>query len=287
MSSNTVVDSIAKARLVNKEAICEGSDTNKNYKAEWKKFKKFCQTHPEATIGSPWLTRDNIDLYFSVEVAMTRTGNRNSLRRIVWALQWFADHDEHLGESFDVESSAVNESIDSIVAQGKTSSNPGSDPHYGLKDALSLNDRLNIMRYIYRNRRDWADASVNFVYGHNGAVRGASNRSLLLSDLNMSWSFGPEPEGPLSRALLLVIRKGGAHKDRHEQDKQICFWRHRNYLLCSVFATAAHIITKLQGLDLEFKQPDKSKRPKWWDIPFLEWEKYNGKLLRDSDFYFN
>ena len=80
------------------------------------------------------------------------------------------------------------------------------------------------MHYVYGQCSDWADASVNFAYGHNGAIRGASNRKLSFSDLNISYAFGPEREGPLQRALMIVIRQGDCHKDRHESDQQVCFW---------------------------------------------------------------
>ena len=192
------------------------------------------------------------------------------------ALQWFANNEEFPRGNYKVESPICLEAISSIVAIGRSAANPGSDPHVGLKDALSLQDREKIMRYIYSSRHDWAAASVNFCYGHNGAVRGASNRTLTFSDLNMSFGFGPERIGNLTKAFMLVIRKGKKHKDRHESDKQVCFWRHRNYLLCSVFATAAHIIFKLQGAEIDFLKPNKNFRPKWWDIPFLDWEKYSG-----------
>jgi hypothetical protein len=46
---------------------------------------------------------------------------------------------------------------------------------------------------------------VNFTWGLNVAVHGHSNRKMTYCDLNMSSGFGVEEDGPLSRALLLVL----------------------------------------------------------------------------------
>jgi hypothetical protein len=94
-------------------------------------------------------------------------------------------------------------------------------------------------------------ASVNFTWGQNGAVCGASNRKLTLCDLDLSYGFGPKQDGPLGCAFLLVIRKGKLHKDRHKTDKQVCCWHHKQ--LCSIFITAAYVIWNLtQRLDISF-----------------------------------
>ena len=212
-------------------------------------------------------------------VAVTPNGNHNSMKQIVQALQWFANHNKHTGGTFSVDSPVVEEAINSIAvghnSNGGTG-NPSSGPCLGLKDALSWDDRLRMMRYIYGHRADWAAASVSFVYGHNGAVRGASNRSLVLSDLNLSYAFGPDRTSKHMCCLLVVIRKEDVHKDHHDNDRQVAFWRHRDYLLCSVFATAAHILTKLQRLELKFLQPNRRIRPNWMKIPFMDWDNYDG-----------
>jgi hypothetical protein len=114
-------------------------------------------------------------------------------------------------------------------------------------------DKVCMMEYLYHHCNDWGAASVNFTWGINGAVRGASNRKLTLCDLNLSHGYGPERDGPLSRALLLVLCKGGIHKDQHKTDKQVCTWHHINYLLWHVFSTASYVIWSLtQKPDVSF-----------------------------------
>jgi hypothetical protein len=48
--------------------------------------------------------------------------------------------------------------------------------------------------------------------GYNSAAsRGASSHVFEAADLNLSRGFGPERSGPLSRALMLVLRRGDVH----------------------------------------------------------------------------
>ena len=83
----------------------------------------------------------------------------------------------------------------------------------------------------------------------------------------------------MSRALLMVIRKGDIHKDRKDVDNQIGCWRHKEYVLCSVFATAAHVVWTLSQNDtINFDHAQKKERAPWWDIPLIDWEEYGGKF---------
>ena len=121
------------------------------------------------------------------------------------------------------------------------------------------------MTYIYNHRPDWGPASICFTWGMNAGLRGASNRSLTLSDVNMSYGFAPACAS-LGRddgnrgALIFIIRSGDLHKDRHDTDQQVAVWRHRRYRECAVFATAAHLIWSLSvNHDINFKQPNKKQ----------------------------
>jgi hypothetical protein len=135
------------------------------------------------------------------------------------------------------------------------------------------------MSYIYSSRADWGPASFSYAWGLNATVRGASNHNLVMADLNMSYAFGPDPDGACARAVLLVLRKGDIHKDRYDTDKQVCCWRHKDPVLCSIGATARHFIWCLKQLGdrINFYHEDKTKRASWWDIPLIDWNKYKGK----------
>jgi hypothetical protein len=274
---------LAAHRASNVARIRDNTVCDKAYTSEYNRYCSWVAKQPELhTSMAPFITRTNIDHYFT-RVISRRLGVRNTVRRCVSALQWYASHREHIGvdPAFVVDSPDVEEAMRAqkihMMSFGSEASG-GSDPHKGLKDILPLSEKLLIMRYIYRSRKnDWGAASVNFAWGQNGAVRGASNRKLKLSDLNISFGFGPEDYGRQARALLLVLRKGNIHKDRHETDDQVCAWRHKHYELCSVFSTAMYVISSVsQNPSLSFLHSNKSRRAPWWEIPLIDWDEYSG-----------
>jgi hypothetical protein len=63
--------------------------------------------------GNRYINRSNIDLYSCVHEVPTRTGVRNTIHRIVLALQWYSDKKENPGAEFQVESDAVTLAIES------------------------------------------------------------------------------------------------------------------------------------------------------------------------------
>jgi len=270
-------------RAINREALQNTSVANSVYAGEFKKFFDWVNAQEELD-HVPLFSRDNVDHYFTRVVAYRR-GNPENARKVVNALQWYCKY-RYNDLPFVVESPDVTTALTLQKACGESTGNPGGDPLKGLKDAVSESDRIIIMSYIYRSRKDWDTASVNFSWGYQGAIRGASNRALIFSDLNMSYGFGPAKTGPLARALLLVLRKGDVHKDRHEKDQQVCAWRHKEYVLCSVFATACRVLKTLRtrGDSINFYQRNKRERAEWWNIPLIDWQVYNGKRLTRSNF---
>ena len=280
-STPAAIDELLAAAHAESRALIEAnSQTNKRYEAEWKSFTNWVLSCPAINKESDeyFLTRINVDLYFQ-QVVRFRKGTKNTVRTAVSALQWFADYREHVGANprFLVESPMVKSAIEMQQTVRRVTGghgNPGADPRKGLKDIFPTRDKERIMDHIYRH--DWAAAAINFTWGHNGAVRGDSNRKLTYSDVNMSYGFGPEEEGPLARCLLLVLRKGVKNKDRHDSDKQVGCWRHKSYKQCSVFATAVTILHYLSTSDVKFEHKNKRERAPWWEIPLIDWSEYSG-----------
>jgi hypothetical protein len=208
----------------------------------YNRFTEWVDQAPDcnATDDGKYVTRYNVDQYF-LRCIPTRGGQDKYVRKNVSSIQWYVKYREqvHLpaAEQMTILNDAVTAGLRTQVIYQLTNQegvNRGADPHYGLQDSISNPDRKRIMDYIYNSRPDWGPASFSYSWGLNAAVRGASNRSLVMADLNMSYAFGPELEGPTARALLLVLRKGEVHKDRHDTDKQVCCWRHKEPVLCSV-----------------------------------------------------
>jgi hypothetical protein len=272
-------------------ATLNGEECSTAYKSEWKRYKEWVDESIEEGLDldepSPYLTRYNVDMYFQLEV-VNRGCAMNQVNRIKWALEWFARHQEYSsGESFVVNSLAVEQAISAQQVAYKGNQEVGDKcPHRFCKESMSISDRLKLLRVAYK-RSDFGTAAVAINAGQNAAVRGASSRSFTLSDLRTSRVFGPEGhksgDSKFSRALMMVLRKGAAHKDRFSQVKQVCTWRHREYLLDTNFAMGINLIWKLRnmGRQLKFQKPrGGNRRPKWWDVELIDWKSYNRKYPR-------
>ena len=278
-SPNTIAARIAAAQARNRVTTVESSTPNDTYESEFDRYKAWVDDNgfvdPD---DGKYITRNNVDLYFSEHVAVERDGTTGTIKRILQALQWYSKNKEHAGSEFHVESAIVKLALDTNKERQKNTatSKPGEDPHKGLKDVLPLADRLKIMHEIY-SRGDWGPASVSFTWGNNAAVRGGSTRNLVFADWNLSRGFGPEESGPMSRTLFLIMRKGGTHKDRFDSDQQVGCLRHKEYKLCAVFAGAMwtlwNLSTQRQN-PLDFLHRDKDERADWWDTSLIDWKKY-------------
>jgi hypothetical protein len=291
MTEPSLERTLLTATNANRDQLLRTAVPPKTYAFVWRSYVKWLKNDPQIRAEQPpFLTRDNIHHYFTRVVACKKIVP-GSAKRYVTALQWYADYDPTEGHasavrgSFKVCDATVETALRAQKAHYRESGgsgNLGSDPHKGLKDVLSLPQRRRILQYIYRARTsDWGPASVNFTWGLNVAVRGDSSRKLNFCDLNVSRGYGPEEDGPLSRALLLVLRKGPVHKDRKDKDQQVGCWRHKHYELCSVFSTSAHVVWTLleKRGQINFYHDDKTARCEWWDLPLIDWETYSGKFL--------
>jgi hypothetical protein len=268
-------------QAANHATIVAMTDCDKSYKSEFKRFTAWVDSEPDLgpDDGGSYLTRDNVDHYFTRVIA-NRSGQENGIKRVVSALDWYATHRDHVGATpaFKVGSGLVTQALVTQKAFNLVSggtANPGTDPHKGLKDILPETSRIRFMKHIFRERADWGPSSCTFTWGNTGAVRGASCNKMGYCDLNLSFGFGPIEDEP---ATGLVQRRGKVNKDRHETDKQVFVWRHKNYLLCSVFSTAAYVINQItQNPTINFLHPNKRERASWWDTPLIDWNCYNGE----------
>ena len=82
-------------------------DPDKSYKTAWRKFTAFVdkkRAENELPNGPKYLTRDNVDLYYSEVIANWGSVTPQYASKSVPALQHFADHVEHIMEPFVVKS---------------------------------------------------------------------------------------------------------------------------------------------------------------------------------------
>ena len=149
---------------------------DKSYVLEFTKFKTWVVANREAhDLDAALISRRNVDTYF-VHVVTNRHGNRNTIGRISWAIQWYADYRELPSEGFKVDSPTVKHCVtvqQALFKSGATcSGKAGTDPHRGLKDFLPEPDRRKLIKHIYDVRQqDWGPCSMSFTWGQQAAVR--------------------------------------------------------------------------------------------------------------------
>jgi hypothetical protein len=227
--------------------------------------------------GNSYINRLSVDSYFT-RVVVNWNGQLNTINRIVSSLQCFNDYVENPNgnPAFVVRNNTVKNAVKAQQLQFQANARGidlGADPHKGLKDLMPQSDKKTIMTYIYESRPDWGPCGMSYTWGTNSGICGSSQRGLVKCDINMSRGFGVDKEGP---SRLLVIRRGKGHKDNFTMDKQVAVWRHVDYQLCSVFATALHLINDLsRDPVINFLHPDKTKRADWWDSPLIDYETYS------------
>jgi hypothetical protein len=289
MTNNTNNNAAMAELAAQSDATRLGNMPNDCYRQNYNRFCRWIdqQEGYDTDDDGRYITRSNIDLYFSRAVP-TYAGQGNTIKSHQWALEWFAYYREYVGTTLlVVDNDVVKSGIKTQALRRKNAgpdaigSNGAADPHVGLKDGITECDRETIMDYIYSERNDDGPASFSHTWGWNCAVRTASTSEILLSDLNMSYVFGPDDIGSRGRCILLVLRKGKAHKDRHEKDVQVGTWRHKNPKLCTVFATAKHVISELQqqqqSINFLHEEKEEKKRAPWWDKKLLREADWKGK----------
>jgi hypothetical protein len=267
------------AAIERMEAVIAGRKVSSTYSNEYKKLLSWViEEHEEHHLivnDACFITRLSVDTYFE-KVVLHRNGNRNTATRIAQALQWFYSNVENPTGKLVIRNPTVNEALrkqqDNYRAKTNVA-NAGTDPHKGLKDLISESDKRKLLTYIYETRPDSSSLGMSFNWGKNTGIRGASSRSCVYADLNLSLGFGPEREAPINRTILMVLRKGSLHKDNYSTDKQVGCQRHKEYLQCAIFSTAVCIIEQLRtDAAINFYHDDKDERATWWDTPLLEFE---------------
>jgi hypothetical protein len=254
---------------------------DRSYQNEYKTFVTWAEQNGFRKPGThcKYIHRPAIHAYFSRGV-VGRDGARNHIGRIHQALQWMYTNVEDTGDPRTVYTlrdatvvAAINQQQENW-RNGGSRKHLGADPHNGLKDLMAMSEKLKVVRYMHETRGDWGALTSTFTWGCNCGVRGASSRRFVYSDLNLSHGFGPEKEGDRNRTLMLVLRKGTAHKDKFTTDKQVGTWRHKFWELCSQFNLSLSVINDLRNdSTVNFLHEEKDQRAPWWDKPLIEFDK--------------
>ena len=231
--------------------------------------------------GTVYITQDNVDLYFSTHLINIPTSGPACMRRKMSGLNYVLQNIEDVGCRNPIQYSTLivraMSTQKSDYNTHKHTAHAGCDPHKGLKDPISDEEAIRLVCSIWNSRTDSISLIFSFTWGFNAGIRGGSTRKLVLADLNISSAFGPDAPKNLKKTLLVVLRKGNLHKERHDTDKQVGLQRNRDYRKCTVFATSVLVIMKLRELDhlISFERGNTDERATWWDIPLTEYNSYS------------
>jgi hypothetical protein len=259
---------------------------NKNYISNYKRFIKWVQesvddvvinveveTHPESK-ELIFITQHNVEQYFAHAI-VNYTGVMSTIRNHLNALIHFRKHYEYpLGSSIEENGHIKYYITKQQFNNSQSNKNIDSCPHHAIKDIMSKADIMKIITTICTHRNDSLDLSFSFLWGINAGVRGSSSRAFNLCDLYVSDGYGPEDNPPRNKTLMLILRKGKVHKDKHTTCRLVGVHRHRDYRLCTVFATGLIVIEILRSnFGVQFIKPH-NNRALWWDIPINKYADY-------------
>jgi hypothetical protein len=253
---------------------------NRGYNSEIKKFCKWVERQRvsgDLPRGRHLVTRKILDLYFTMTVPY-RNGVESTVAMIHRALSWYVKHRpvDCDPPNIVVVNDIVTKAYQAQKARHEASTKKAADPHYGLKDTMTDTDKKKIVSFVLNERESWGPELVVNNMGHQVGTRGASMRAFVYCDMNLTRGFGPEKEGRLSRTLTMVLRKGSLHKDHHITDKQVGWWRHREYMLCTSFALSMHVLWDLvNDPTINFFHRNKKERNDWWGKKFIPYEEYD------------
>ena len=247
-----------------------------SYIREWNRFKSFVDArrgNHQLPHGDKYLTRNNVDLYFTTVVAHRNNVMPESARRVVSALQYFSRFDEHPTSDFVVDASI--HVTNSLQAQSRryfdyVSQQVMKEPHANLPtNILSDDDHRKVLDVIFEGRGhpNWQDLALSWNCCTQTYVRGQSLRSFQFADLRLDEAHKREG-GDGSRILSIVLRQG-QHKHKADKTRVVGCYRHREFMRCTTGILAFVMFERLHyNRDIEF-YVDKCGGSKWRNTPLI------------------
>jgi hypothetical protein len=270
--ASSIAQRINDANAANVQTVQAHVKPDATYAREWRRFKEFVDAERAADnipSGEKYLTRENVDLYFSEKISK-RNVNPDGARRVVSALQWFSDRYEHAFDAFKVESPYV---IRALAAHkqhhGASLATKIVDPHGKLPTDVMTDDEYMKAHDIILKSQEWQDLQLAWSTCDQTYVRYSSFAKLELSDIRADFAHGPPKDtGPGNKGMIsLVLRPGGTHKDRFKYTKVVGGWRHLNYIRCSTGALAMNLMVRFHEdpklVNMTFYK-DADGSAKWW-----------------------
>jgi hypothetical protein len=233
---------------------------DRSYVREWNLYKEWVLLNRANNIipaGAKFITTENVDLYFSESVAFHHVVIPATARRILCALQAFANDVEYIdgSQELDLESYSVKQALKS--QSRRHDDHKGGqieDPHSNLPtDVLSEADTLRVIAACI-NAPNWRDLCLSWTTCEQTFIRNHSMRQLTLADLRHNTTHGPSTdEDSIDSHMMSMIMQKGRHKERATKKRVVGAWRHKNYMKCSIGHLAMNFMCRFHSdADLNF-----------------------------------
>jgi hypothetical protein len=232
-------------------------------------------------IGHNYIEKSLVDLYFQQDV-VHRKITAPSARRILSALQWYANNFEHVHPKLTLGSVTVTVALEVHQHRQMELRNISyKDPHSDLPtDVLTQAECTQLVK-VSLGMEGWRPLSTTFTACCNTYMRMDSYLKLYLPDLVLDRAHGPkENDGSFNMDgfALGYILQARRHKDNSFDKRVTGNWRHKEYLRCATGMLAFNLFTRFYNNDkIHFvNSEDGVKPPDWHAIPLLDsWDCQN------------
>lgn len=225
---------------------------DRSYTREIENYKRWVERQRLIRDGK-YITRDNIDLYFT-ETQQTRLVKANTGRRVVAALQVYAN-DEYAGaeEKFVVDSPTVTAML---LAQKQRKRQQelavSKDYHVNLSvKNMTYNEKRQIVRSVLQtNKPFWSDFLTAWNACNSMFCRVDTIRKIKLNDIYIDNNHSPgslrqDPTWEFDNKMLCLILRPLIHKERFENPRVIGVYRHKDPFMCFTGSLAMNIFVCL------------------------------------------
>jgi Centromere DNA-binding protein complex CBF3 subunit, domain 2 len=288
-TAETVAELARENTAINSQRSRRVND--RTYTLEWRRYRAWVALQRQNSIipaGPKYLTRENVDLFFSSEV-VNRQVIPETARRVVSSLQRFADDEEYIdgSEVFKVgESDMVKKALEThkrlyMVRMTATV----EDPHADLPtNVLSEEECLKVLRLAV-STSNWKDMTLTWTTCTQTFLRNDSIRKLHMRHLRCNSTHGPACGrddtnnfgagwGFADHEMITYVLDKYVHKCRSKKKEEVGAWRHKNFLNCSVGMLAMNLFMRLYAdAEINFYGARVGEEmPMWWDRPLIvEW----------------
>jgi len=280
------------------------------YVREWRNYRAWVTLKRAQNLipyGLKYITRENIDLYFS-EVVAHRRINPDSARRVVSSLQRYADDEEYCdgSETFRIESPSVKRALETHSSDfHKRQQLVAEDPHNNLPtDILSEETEIRMLSFAAESA-NWKDMMLCWTACEQMHLRNHSVRKFALPHLRFGATHGPNKRqenpdddnygagwGMTDFGMMSYILDKHVHKTRDRRKRVTGAWHHRHHPRCSSGNLAMNLFCRLYSdYDLNFYSAEPlddnapadapEPVPMWWERKLIvEWS--NEKAVHNA-----